>query len=39
MDTSQRPVYRDRDLPLYLCTRVLARLAVLVQSVAVGWQV
>lgn len=39
MDTPRRPVYRDRDLPLYLATRVLARLAVLVQSVAVGWQV
>lgn len=34
-----RPVYRDRDLPLYLCIRVLSRLAVLVQSVSVGWQV
>jgi len=34
-----RPIYRDRDLPLYLCTRVLARSAMLVQSVAVGWQV
>jgi len=32
-------VYRDRDLPLYLCVRVLSRIAVLVQSVAVGWQV
>lgn len=31
--------YRDRDLPLYLCIRVLARVAVLVQSVCVGWQV
>jgi len=34
-----RPVYRDRDLPLYLCTRALARIAMLVQSVSVGWQV
>ncbi|MDE2262027.1 MAG: MFS transporter [Gammaproteobacteria bacterium] len=32
-------VYRDSDLPLYLCIRVLARIAVLVQSVCVGWQV
>lgn len=32
-------VYRDRDLPLYLCIRVLSRIAVLVQSVSVGWQV
>ncbi len=36
---SPRPLYRGRDLPLYLCTRVLARVATLVQSVAVGWQV
>ena len=32
-------LYRDRDLPLYLCIRVLSRIAVLVQSVSVGWQV
>jgi MFS family permease len=31
--------YRDRDLPLYLSVRVLSRLAVLVQSVSVAWQV
>ena len=31
--------YRERDLPLYLCIRVLSRIAVLVQSVCVGWQV
>lgn len=31
--------YRDRDLPLYLSIRVLSRMAVLVQSVCVGWQV
>jgi MFS family permease len=34
-----RSPYRDRDLSLYLCTRALARVAMLVQSVAVGWQV
>ncbi|HTX06249.1 MAG TPA: MFS transporter [Steroidobacteraceae bacterium] len=32
-------VYSDRDLPLYLCVRALSRVAVLVQSVSVGWQV
>jgi MFS family permease len=32
-------VYRDRDLPVYLCVRALSRIAVLVQSVALGWQV
>lgn len=32
-------VYRDRDLPLYLCARALSRTAVLVQSVSLGWQV
>lgn len=39
MDTSRPPVYRDRDLPLYLCSQVLARVATLVESVSVGWQV
>ena len=39
MDTLRRPVYRDRDLPLYLCAQVLARVAMLVESVCVGWQV
>ncbi|MGH8217550.1 MAG: MFS transporter [Steroidobacteraceae bacterium] len=38
MDIS-RPVYRDRDLPLFLTAQVLARVAMLVQSVSVGWQV
>ncbi len=38
MDTPQRPVYRGRDVPLYLCTRALSRMAMLVQSVAIGWQ-
>ncbi|HTY50607.1 MAG TPA: MFS transporter [Steroidobacteraceae bacterium] len=31
--------YRARDLPLYLCTRVFTTIAVMVQSVAVGWQI
>ncbi|MGH8326493.1 MAG: MFS transporter [Steroidobacteraceae bacterium] len=31
--------YRERDLPLYLCIRVLSQVAVLVQSVSIGWQV
>lgn len=39
MDISRRPVYRDRDLPLFLAAQTLARLAMLVQSVSVGWQV
>lgn len=33
------PVYRARDFPVYLCSRFLATTAVMVQSVAVGWQV
>ena len=39
MDISRRPVYRDSDLPLYLSAQVLARVAMLVESVCVGWQV
>ncbi len=39
MNSPTPPIYRGRDLPLYLWTRVLARVAMLVQSVAVGWQV
>lgn len=31
--------YHGRDLPLYLGTRALGRITMLVQSVAVGWQV
>ena len=34
-----KSVYRENDLPLFLGIRVLSRVAVLVQSVAVGWQV
>jgi MFS family permease len=33
------PVYRDRDFRLFLGTRVVSTLAVMIQSVAVGWQV
>ena len=33
------PSIATRDLPLFLGIRVLSRVAVLVQSVAVGWQV
>ncbi|HET7335471.1 MAG TPA: MFS transporter, partial [Rhizomicrobium sp.] len=32
-------VYRDRDLPVYLSTRFLSTIALMVQSVAVGWQI
>ncbi len=39
MDIPQRPVYRDRDLPVFLGAQVLARVAMLVESVCVGWQV
>jgi MFS family permease len=39
MSTPPRPIYRGRDVPLYLCTRILGGVAMLVQSVAVGWQV
>ncbi len=37
--STRRPIYHGRDLPVYLSTRVTARIATLVQSVAVGWQV
>ena len=33
------PVYRDRDFRLFLGVRVVSTLAVMIQSVAVGWQV
>jgi MFS family permease len=32
-------VYRSRDLPVFLACRFLATIAMMVQSVAVGWQV
>src|SRR5580692_9354878 len=38
-DTLSDPVYRDRDFRLFLGVRVLSTLAVMIQSVAVGWQV
>ena len=39
MNMHPRPIYRGRDLPLYLFARALSNVASLVQSVAVGWQV
>jgi MFS family permease len=33
------PVYRERDFRLFLSVRIVATLAVMIQSVAVGWQV
>ena len=39
MDTAPRPIYRDRDFQLYLGVRVISRLAVLAQSVCIGWEV
>jgi MFS family permease len=33
------PVYRERDFRLFLGVRVVSTLAVMIQSVAVGWQV
>ena len=36
---SDRTVYRDRDLYLFVSSRFIATLAIQVQSVAIGWQV
>ncbi len=33
------PVYRERDFRLFLIVRIVSTLAVMIQSVAVGWQV
>jgi MFS family permease len=33
------PVYRERDFSLFLGVRIISTLAVMIQSVAVGWQV
>src|ERR1700753_4259317 len=33
------PVYRDRDLYLFVTSRFISTLAIQVQSVAIGWQV
>ncbi|HTY93522.1 MAG TPA: MFS transporter [Steroidobacteraceae bacterium] len=33
------PVYRERDFRLFLGVRIVATLAVMIQSVAIGWQV
>src|ERR1700722_6169771 len=38
-DTVSDPVYRDRDFRLFLGTRIVSTLAVMIQSVAVGWQI
>jgi MFS family permease len=38
-DSPRGSPYRARDLPLYLCGRFLSNLAMMVQSVAVGWQI
>jgi MFS family permease len=39
LTTLSDPVYRDRDFRLFLGVRVVSTLAVMIQSVAVGWQV
>lgn len=39
MDITHRPIYFGRDIPLFLTAQVLARVAMLVESVCVGWQV
>jgi MFS family permease len=36
---STHPVYRERDFRLFLSVRIVSTLAVMIQSVAVGWQV
>jgi MFS family permease len=33
------PVYRERDFRLFLAVRIVSTLAVMIQSVAVGWQI
>jgi hypothetical protein len=33
------PVYRERDFRLFLGVRIISTLAVMIQSVAVGWQI
>ena len=37
--TAAAPLYRDRDLSIFLSCRFLSTIAMMVQSVAVGWQV
>jgi MFS family permease len=37
--TLSDPVYRERDFRLFLVVRVFSTLAVMIQSVAVGWQI
>src|SRR3954454_24953217 len=36
---SDAPLYRDRDLYLFVTSRFISTLAIQVQSVAIGWQV
>src|SRR5580698_1269094 len=38
-NTLADPVYRDRDFRLFLGVRIFSTLAVMIQSVAVGWQI
>src|SRR5580698_10390091 len=38
-NTLSDPVYRERDFRLFLIVRIVSTLAVMIQSVAVGWQV
>ena len=33
------PVYRERDFRLFLGVRIVSTFAVMIQSVAVGWQI
>jgi MFS family permease len=39
MSAVAAPLYRERDLTVFLCCRFLSTIAMMVQSVAVGWQV
>src|ERR1700677_3852072 len=39
MTDSPAALYRDRDFLIYLSSRFLSTIAMLVQSVAVGWQI
>src|SRR5580698_5012140 len=38
-NTLADPVYRDRDFRLFLGVRIFSTLAVMIQSVSVGWQI
>src|SRR5580658_6861566 len=39
LNTLADPVYRERDFRLFLAVRIVSTLAVMIQSVAVGWQI